>query len=1771
MMHPTMKITSSVSAFLSGKGRSLFCLCLMLLVLMPLTAEADRAQARRLYANANGDLALIGNMLVHCTASVANCTNARNGVGDLDNYYSFTTTASFSLVDADADSGTTNSSSANLNMPAGSTVLWAGLYWGSRYSTSAGAAAPSTAQTQLRFRTPAMAGYQTITPTTVDTNGTAPATSGSAFQAFADVTNLVRAAGNGTYWGAGITTAVARNAWAGWSLVVVYENANLPFRNFAVYDGFGFISNQTVNMTPSGFLTPLSGPVVSRLGAVLWDGDRTGATSESLLLNGTSLSNAANPAGDVWNSTISDLGANISSRNPNYLNTLGVDIDRFNVPSGTIPNGATSATIGIQSPGTDEVFWFGVATFMTDIYVPVVVPNVVKTAQDMSPSTPLLRGDTLRWNVVMSNTGLDSATNLLAIDNIPSYLTYKPGSLVISSGANAGSKSDTSGNDQAEFLTGPDRVVFRLGTGADGTQGGTLAYNESTSFYFDTIVNNDAPAGANITNQVQIQYNSQTIPTSTFAASSAAATATVMGPPGIAKTFSPSVIDAGQNSVLSITVSNPAGNPQSLTGVSFTDTYPSGITNTANPNPQVTCTPGSTAGTLSGGAYGGNTIGMSGATLAASGSCVVTVNVSGTTVGTYTNTTAAVSSTNGGTGGTASATLSIGKPSISKAFAPASIVSGATSTITFVLQNVTTVPLSNVSFSDPLVNMLVATPNGASGNCGGGTFTAVAGSNSISLTGGALAASGSCTLSVNVTSSAPGVRPNTTTGVSSTQSGSAGNPSNTAQLTVIAPPVLTKSFAMPSVRSNTPVQMTLTVSNPNTTTTITNVAFTDGVSPAYPSGMTNASSANASLSCTVGSSATLTGGADSGSNVGLSSGTLAPGGSCSITIDVQSSSTGTKANTTSGVTTANAGSGAAVTTNLIVANSLGATKAFTTPIAYNTSSTMTITLTESATGTVSGVGFEDIFPAGLYVTSATTGGTCVGTRQGRTGSGSWGAVAVGNTAFRISGVTVNASCTITVTVSSDETGLYTNTIDSIVSTDGGDFGPVTGALNVLGPPIVTKSFTPDNIAAGATSTLTITISNPTTATVAMTGVTVEDVFPTSPSAMLTAATTNTRACTNPTSAPAATTFVSGSTTSWDTSMVNNRPRVRVTGLTLEPNQTCVFTVTVDTAGAGNHQNTTAAITSSNGGTGSTASATLSVGQVDVTKTLCTASVNNAIAANTNCAMTLTFANSSGASRTFVMIDDFPGQTTSSGAFTLTNTTLGGTCSATGRTLNGYTGSSNRNANPALWASAAAGNTGIRLAVTVPTAGCTVTVNVNASETLTNTINAGQLTAAGSGSTTYSNGAASSATLYIALPLTLQKSFDVASIPVNGSANMTISLANLNAVSATSVAFTDQFPTTPSGLKLAGAASSSTCGTLGTQVQGSSNGTSWTTPAANHTWLRLTGGSLAGGSTCEIVVPVTSATAGEFENSTGQLTSSLGNTVASTASIVVMAPPTLAKAFTPNSIIVNESSVLTITLSNPNPLPATGVALTDSYPSGLVNTATPNASTSCTGGTLTAVASGNSIALSGASIPANGSCTINVQVTSATANSYTNSTGAVTTTNAGNGVAASAVLTVTPYLPSLSLVKLVSVISDPVNNVTSPKYIPGAVASYSVRMTNAGQGSVDNNTLYVRDPLPTEVELFVGTGTGPGVTLQGFVFSSSTTPASGLTCTFGARNNGSDCIDFSSDGTSFGYTPVPNADGFDPAIRAIQFRPSGVFNPSGGGNPWAEFQFRVRVK
>jgi hypothetical protein len=133
-------------------------------------------------------------------------------------------------------------------------------------------------------------------------------------------------------------------------------------------------------------------------------------------------------------------------------------------------------------------------------------------------------------------------------------------------------------------------------------------------------------------------------------------------------------------------------------------------------------------------------------------------------------------------------------------------------------------------------------------------------------------------------------------------------------------------------------------------------------------------------------------------------------------------------------------------------------------------------------------------------------------------------------------------------------------------------------------------------------------------------------------------------------------------------------------------------------------------------------------------------------------------------------------------------------------------------------------------------------------------------------------------------------------------------------------------------------------------------------------------------------------------------------------------PLLSKAFAPSAVAAGAPSTLTITLSNQSqPGAATlGADLTDTLPAGLLVAATPNASTTCPAGTVTANARSSSVSLSaGAQIPASATCTVSVDVSAAASGLFTNTlpAGALQTDLGNNHEPAQATLVVYTGGPS----------------------------------------------------------------------------------------------------------------------------------------------------------
>jgi len=127
--------------------------------------------------------------------------------------------------------------------------------------------------------------------------------------------------------------------------------------------------------------------------------------------------------------------------------------------------------------------------------------------------------------------------------------------------------------------------------------------------------------------------------------------------------------------------------------------------------------------------------------------------------------------------------------------------------------------------------------------------------------------------------------------VSAAQSGTNTGASGfaTAPLTAIVPPVITKSFSPTSILAGIGVSaMTFQIANPNAATALSGVAFNDNF-PSSPGAMTVASPATFSTSGCGSPVFTPVAGATS---IGFSGGTIAAGGTCTVTVNVAAAAIG---------------------------------------------------------------------------------------------------------------------------------------------------------------------------------------------------------------------------------------------------------------------------------------------------------------------------------------------------------------------------------------------------------------------------------------------------------------------------------------------------------------------------------------------------------------------------------------------------------------------------------------------------------------------------------------------------------------------------------------------------------------------------------------------------------------------------------------------------------------------------------------------------------------
>ena len=222
---------------------------------------------------------------------------------------------------------TSSTSSAELNLSPSDNIIRAYLYWAGsgdgdfNVNLNGNSIVADRTFTHSRFFSPNTFTY---------------------FSAFKDITSFVQTNGNGTYTLSELDISAfeplhysRKTNFAGWAILIVYENQSLTLNQLNIYDGLQGVPNALqINLTNLFVMNNTN----AKAGFIAWEGDSQLAT-ETFSVNNIIISNASNPVNNVFNSTNSVTGSNT---------LYNMDLDIYEIDN-YVAIGDTNATITLSS------------------------------------------------------------------------------------------------------------------------------------------------------------------------------------------------------------------------------------------------------------------------------------------------------------------------------------------------------------------------------------------------------------------------------------------------------------------------------------------------------------------------------------------------------------------------------------------------------------------------------------------------------------------------------------------------------------------------------------------------------------------------------------------------------------------------------------------------------------------------------------------------------------------------------------------------------------------------------------------------------------------------------------------------------------------------------------------------------------------------------------------------------------------------------------------------------------------------------------------------------------------------------------------------------------------------------------------------------------------------------------------------------------------------------------------------------------------------------
>ncbi len=745
--------------------------------------------------------------------------------------------------------------------------------------------------------------------------------------------------------------------------------------------------------------------------------------------------------------------------------------------------------------------------------------SVLAVAKAFNPAGPLSEGTVTRMTITLSNFSVNPMTAVSISDTLPISGTVQ---MKVANPANAATTcgaatvTATAGTTSVALNGGTIPARANVGAGAAGTctlqvdvVGAAGVYaNTATAAGTETYANGTTHVVGPVAANANITYNS--ILTAT-------------------KGFSPGAVASGGRSTVTVRMANSG--TAALANVRVVDPLPAGMVLASPTNAYTTCA----GATGIAGSPGASSITLTGASIAGAGSCDFLFDVIATGAASWVNSIPAGNILALDSGVTNQApvagTLNFtagNNITVAKATSPSTlafpgqpsrftitITNGATAVTGLRLTDYFTIDGQAASAANGMI--IAASPQPAT-TCPGGTVSAVAGGASVAINGASLAASATCTVSVNVTS-------NKTGGITNTIPPSAIRTDQaltnalqaTTSLTAQTNIGVVKQFTPSVIKAGQRSRLRLTFYN-GSPQPASNLSVVDTL----PAGLTVPAGPNPATTCagaTVSSPAANSVQVNGGSLGAAAGGTAA---SCYAEIDVTAAVDGVYVNTIPAGALAATVGGAPVSNAdpatatlrakqpVIIHKAIGGfTLDAGNPVGFATgeasrapgaTAPLVIRLDNANTDNLTNAAFTDNLPTGLVVApTAAAATTCVGGTVAATPSA---------TSIGLTGATIPAAgfCTVTVDVLSNVAGSYTNQLPSgAVTTFEGvsNEDPTSARLVVSSPPGIGKQFAPPVIPPNGKSRLTIVVDNTNQGNMTLTA-NMTDTLPTAPGAVVVA-------------------------------------------------------------------------------------------------------------------------------------------------------------------------------------------------------------------------------------------------------------------------------------------------------------------------------------------------------------------------------------------------------------------------------------------------------------------------------------------------------------------------------------------------------------------------------------------------------------------------------------------------------------------------------------------